>query len=210
MLSIPATWEIAPGLTDYELAISLMRERIAAIRGASAPELLWLLEHPPLYTAGTSAAESDLQDSSRFPTYNAGRGGQWTYHGPGQRVVYAMLDLNNPHGTVPARDIRAYVVGLELWVIATLKEFGIKGETRAGRVRHLDREWGQGGQDLRHRRADKPLGDLARPGAERAPGSVAFQRHHPLRDSRARRHQPGGPRGKCHDGRGQFGAPEEF
>jgi lipoyl(octanoyl) transferase len=134
MISIPATWEIAPGHTSYETAISFMRERIAAIREGGARETLWLVEHPPLYTAGTSASESDLQDSSRFPTYNAGRGGQWTYHGPGQRVVYAMLDLNQAHGTVPARDIRAYVAGLESWMIATLKEFGIKGETREGRV----------------------------------------------------------------------------
>jgi lipoyl(octanoyl) transferase len=134
MLSRPATWQIASGHMPYEMAISFMQERIAAIRDGSAAELLWLVEHPPLYTAGTSAAESDLQDSSRFPTYTAGRGGQWTYHGPGQRVVYAMLDLTEPHGTVPARDIRAYVAGLESWMIATLRDFGIKGETRAGRV----------------------------------------------------------------------------
>lgn len=134
MLKQPATWQIEPGLTEYESAISLMRARIAAIREGEKNELIWLVEHPPLYTAGTSAHESDLTDTSRFPTYQAGRGGQWTYHGPGQRVVYAMLDLQNPHGTVPARDIRAYVAGLESWVIETLKDFGIKGETREGRV----------------------------------------------------------------------------
>jgi lipoyl(octanoyl) transferase len=134
MLTVPATWQIAPGFTPYETAISVMQARIAAIRDGTDSEILWLVEHPPLYTAGTSAAESDLQDSSRFPTYKAGRGGQWTYHGPGQRVVYAMLDLNKPHGTVAARDIRAYVAGLEAWMIATLQDFGIKGETRTGRV----------------------------------------------------------------------------
>lgn len=134
MLKLPATWQIEPGLTQYDLAISFMKTRVAAIRDGAAGELLWLVEHPPLYTAGTSAADSDLQDVSRFPTYQAGRGGQWTYHGPGQRVVYAMLDLAEPHGSVPARDVRAYVAGLESWMIATLKDFGIKGETREGRV----------------------------------------------------------------------------
>ncbi len=134
MLKLPATWQIEPGLTQYNSAISFMKTRVAAIRDGAAGELLWLVEHPPLYTAGTSAADSDLQDASRFPTYQAGRGGQWTYHGPGQRVVYAMLDLAEPHGSVPARDVRAYVAGLESWMIATLKDFGIKGETREGRV----------------------------------------------------------------------------
>ena len=134
MLKPPATARIEPGLTEYETAISFMKSRIAAIREGDAGELLWFVEHPPLYTAGTSAAESDLTDAQRFPTYQAGRGGQWTYHGPGQRVVYALLDLNEPHGALPARDIRAYVAGLEAWMIATLKDFGVKGETRAGRV----------------------------------------------------------------------------
>ncbi|MBB5372516.1 lipoyl(octanoyl) transferase [Acidocella aromatica] len=111
-----------------------MQERAAAIRENGAEELVWLVEHPPLYTAGTSAKPEDLQDSSRFPTYTAGRGGQWTYHGPGQRVAYVMLDLTRPHGTIPARDVRCYVAGLERWVIETLREFGIKGEIREGRV----------------------------------------------------------------------------
>jgi lipoyl(octanoyl) transferase len=134
MLKPPATWQIEPGFTEYEAAVSFMKDRIAAIRDGVAPEMLWLIEHPPLYTAGTSAHAEDLQDAARFPTFQAGRGGQWTYHGPGQRVVYAMLDLNQTHGAVPARDIRAYVAGLEAWMIATLADFGIKGETRAGRV----------------------------------------------------------------------------
>ncbi|MDD2796078.1 lipoyl(octanoyl) transferase LipB [Acidocella sp.] len=134
MDKLTATVQIESGLTPYETAISLMRARIASIHEGTQGEFLWFVEHPPLYTAGTSAAESGLKDPARFPTYNAGRGGQWTYHGPGQRVVYAMLNLNEPHGGIPARDIRGYVGGLECWVIETLKDFGIKGETRQGRV----------------------------------------------------------------------------
>jgi lipoyl(octanoyl) transferase len=134
MIFTPATWETTPGLTNYDFALDRMRERATAIHENSAEELVWLVEHPPLYTAGTSAKPEDLQDSSRFPTYAAGRGGQWTYHGPGQRVAYVMLDLTRPHGTIPARDVRCYVAGLERWVIETLKEFGIKGEIREGRV----------------------------------------------------------------------------
>jgi lipoyl(octanoyl) transferase len=138
MLKIPTTaapdWLTAPGLTDYDAAIATMQARIAAIRAGEAPELIWLVEHPPLYTAGTSAHAEDLQDADRFPTYQAGRGGQWTYHGPGQRVVYTMLDLSAPHGRIPANDVRAFVHGLEAWMIAALAEFGVRGETREGRV----------------------------------------------------------------------------
>jgi lipoyl(octanoyl) transferase len=127
-------WLTAPGLTDYDAAITAMQAQIAAIHSGTQGEQIWLVEHPPLYTAGTSAQPGDLQDADRFPTYAAGRGGQWTYHGPGQRVAYVMLDLKQPHGTVPARDVRAFVHGLEAWMIATLAEFGIKGEVREGRV----------------------------------------------------------------------------
>jgi lipoyl(octanoyl) transferase len=134
MIQTTTTWQITSGYTDYDFALTTMRERAAAIRAGTAEELVWLVEHPPLYTAGTSAAAADLQDANRFPTYQAGRGGQWTYHGPGQRVAYLMLDLQETHGSVPPRDIRSYVAGLENWVIATLKTFGIKGETREGRV----------------------------------------------------------------------------
>src|SRR5690242_14856393 len=97
-------WRTASGLTPYPDAISLMQDRVAAIRAGKAGELVWLVEHPPLYTAGTSARPEDLADPHRFPNFAAGRGGQWTYHGPGQRVAYVMLDLTRPHGTVPARD----------------------------------------------------------------------------------------------------------
>lgn len=128
------TWEITPGLTEYQTAVTKMQTQIAAIRAGTAPELIWLVEHPPLYTEGTSAKPQDLRDPTRFPTHKAGRGGQWTYHGPGQRIAYVMLDLSKPHGSVPARDVRCYVAGLERWAIGTLAEFGIKGEIRDGRV----------------------------------------------------------------------------
>jgi lipoyl(octanoyl) transferase len=134
MVKTGATWRVEPGFTGYEAAVAAMQARIAAIRDGTAPELIWLVEHAPLYTAGTSARPEDLQDAGRFPTFKAGRGGQWTYHGPGQRVVYAMLDLNEAHGSVKARDVRGFVAGLEAWMISTLAEFGVKGETREGRV----------------------------------------------------------------------------
>ena len=129
----PATWRVEPGLLPYAAAVAAMQARIAAIRDGEAEELVWLVEHPPLYTAGTSARPEDLVEA-RFPVFKAGRGGQWTYHGPGQRVVYAMLDLAAAHGAVPARDVRCYVAALERWMIETLREFGVQGETRAGRV----------------------------------------------------------------------------
>lgn len=127
-------WRIATGLTPYPDALALMQQRVAAIRAGTAPELVWLVEHPPLYTAGTSARLDDLTDPARFPTFKAGRGGQWTYHGPGQRTAYVMLDLDRPHGTVPARDIRCFVHGLEEWLIRTLERFNVLGERREGRV----------------------------------------------------------------------------
>jgi lipoyl(octanoyl) transferase len=111
-----------------------MAERVAAIRAGAAGELVWLVEHPPLYTAGTSARPEDLRDPTGVPTYSAGRGGQWTYHGPGQRTVYVMLDLARRHGTVRSRDVHAYVSGLEEWVIRALNRFGVRGERREGRV----------------------------------------------------------------------------
>ena len=127
-------WLTAGGLTPYSDAVSFMQERVAAIRAGTAPELVWLVEHPPLYTAGTSARPEHLTDPDRLPTFTAGRGGQWTYHGPGQRTACVMLDLNRPHGTVPARDVRCFVHGLEAWLIRTLAGFGVRGERRAGRI----------------------------------------------------------------------------
>ena len=127
-------WTVASQLVPYDDAITAMRARIDAIRAGTAPEQVWLLEHPPLYTAGTSAKPADLADPDRFPTHSAGRGGQWTYHGPGQLVAYVMLDLARAHGGVPARDTHAYVAALEAWLIGTLAGFGIAGERRADRV----------------------------------------------------------------------------
>jgi lipoyl(octanoyl) transferase len=129
-----AEWQVTIGLTPYADAIARMQDRVAAIRAGTAGELVWLVEHPPLYTAGTSARADQLTDPHRFPTFEAGRGGQWTYHGPGQRVAYVMLDLTRPHGNVPARDVRCYVHGLEAWLIRTLARFGLRGERRDGRV----------------------------------------------------------------------------
>jgi lipoyl(octanoyl) transferase len=127
-------WQVAEGLTAYPQALGAMAARVAAIRAGTAGELVWLVEHPPLYTAGTSAAPSDLQDPGRFPTFHAGRGGQWTYHGPGQRTGYVMLDLTRPHGMARPRDVRSYVRALEEWLIRTLDRFNVRGERREGRV----------------------------------------------------------------------------
>lgn len=122
-------WRITSGLTDYDEAVAFMEARAAAIAAGEADELIWLVEHPPLYTAGTSAKPADLIAPDRFPVYETRRGGQYTYHGPGQRVVYVMLDLNKR-----GRDIRAFVKNLETWVIATLAEFNVTGEICDGRV----------------------------------------------------------------------------
>ena len=122
-------WLISDGLVPYERAVAEMEARANAIAAGTAGEAVWLLEHPPLYTAGTSARPEDLTDPDRFPVFETRRGGQYTYHGPGQRVVYVMLDLNRR-----GRDIRAFVQALEGWVIATLGEFGVTGEIRDGRV----------------------------------------------------------------------------
>jgi lipoyl(octanoyl) transferase len=127
-------WQIEEQQVPYPQAIAEMERLIRAIRSGETPERVWFVEHPPLYTAGSSAKPEDLQDPDRFPTFAAGRGGQWTYHGPGQRVAYVMLDLDRAHGTVPARDLRAYVEGLEEWAIRTLDRFNIRGERRSGRV----------------------------------------------------------------------------
>ena len=197
-------WRIAhPGLTAYPDALATMQARAAAIRDGTADELVWLVEHPPLYTAGTSARPAELTDPDRFPSYAAGRGGQWTYHGPGQRVAYVMLDLTRPHGTVPPRDVRCFVHGLEEWLIRALDRFGVQGERRAGRVGIwvADRNRHRG-QDRRHRRPGQPLGKLAWCVAERRAGPVAFRRHRAVRHRGARRHQPCGPRQHCDDGGG--------
>jgi lipoyl(octanoyl) transferase len=123
-------WMASPGLTDYLFAVAAMEERARAIRLGLAPEAVWLLEHPPLYTAGTGARAPDLKDPGRLPVFKTGRGGQYTYHGPGQRVAYVMLDVQRRFGT----DVRAFVAALERWIIDTLATLGIVGEVREGRV----------------------------------------------------------------------------
>lgn len=122
-------WRIESGLTDYAAALATMAARAQAIRAGSAREVIWLVEHPPLYTAGTSAKPGDLIDAARFPVHIAGRGGQYTYHGPGQRVVYAMLDLERR-----GRDIRCYIAALEHWIIRTLAHFDLTASVAPGRV----------------------------------------------------------------------------
>ena len=122
-------WRISERPQAYPEAVAAMEARVAEIRAGRAPELVWLLEHPPRYTAGTSADDADLVDPGRFPVYRTGRGGQYTYHGPGQRVAYVMLDLRHRGG-----DLRRYVHDLEDWLIRTLARFNVKGERRAGRV----------------------------------------------------------------------------
>jgi lipoyl(octanoyl) transferase len=122
-------WRIDKTPVDYERAVKEMEARVAAIREAAAPELVWLLEHPPLYTGGTSARDEDLLDPRRLPVHRTGRGGRYTYHGPGQRIAYVMLDL-----TRRDRDVRCHVHRLEEWMIRTVARFGVKGERRDGRV----------------------------------------------------------------------------
>jgi len=124
-------WLTQKNLVEYEAAVYKMEQRVAAIRGEQASEVVWMLEHPSLYTAGTSAKDADLLDA-RFPVYKSGRGGEHTYHGPGQRVAYVLLDLKKRQGNKP--DIRGYIRLLEEWIIRTLADFGVKGERREGRV----------------------------------------------------------------------------
>lgn len=127
-------WRRDSGLTPYPEAMATMERHVAAIRAGTGRERVWLLEHPPLYTAGTSARPEELLRPARFPTFRAGRGGQWTYHGPGQRIAYVMLDLDRSHGNVPPRDLRRYILGLEDWLIGALARLGVRGERRRGRV----------------------------------------------------------------------------
>ena len=122
-------WAVEPGLQPYADSVQRMEQRVAAIRAGTADELAWLVEHPPLYTAGTSAREGDLLAPGRFPVHATGRGGEFTYHGPGQRVVYLMLDVARR-----GRDVRRFVRSIEAWLIAALAEFGVSGERREGRV----------------------------------------------------------------------------
>ncbi|MCA0906256.1 lipoyl(octanoyl) transferase LipB [Ruegeria marisrubri] len=143
-------WKITDGLTSYDDAVAFMEARVAAIANGEAEECVWLLEHPPLYTAGTSAKIEDLTDPDRFPVYESKRGGEYTYHGPGQRVAYVMLDLNKR-----GRDVRQFVKQLETWVISALAEFNVQGEIRDGRV------------GVWVRRDDKPLTATGNPAEDK-------------------------------------------
>ena len=127
-LMAPIEWRVREGLLPYPEAVDFMEARVEEIAAGNAPELVWLVEHPPIYTEGTSADPADLIDP-RFPVYKTGRGGQYTYHGPGQRVAYVMLDLKRRKP-----DVRAYVHNLEEWLIRTLALFNVKGERREGRI----------------------------------------------------------------------------
>ena len=126
---VPVGWAVSTGYVPYPAAVAAMEARAAAIAEGTAGELVWLLEHPPLYTGGVSAKATDLIAPDRFPVYATGRGGQFTYHGPGQRVAYVMLDL-----TKRGRDVRAFVQALEAWIIDALAAFNVTGEMREGRV----------------------------------------------------------------------------
>jgi lipoyl(octanoyl) transferase len=125
----PVGWAVSSSPVDYPHAVAAMEARVAAIAAGDADELVWLLEHPPLYTAGVSAKPADLLAPDRFPVFESGRGGQFTYHGPGQRVAYVMLDLRER-----GRDVRAFVAALEAWIIDALAAFGVAGEVRPDRV----------------------------------------------------------------------------
>jgi lipoyl(octanoyl) transferase len=127
--STPVEWRAAAAPVDYAEAVAFMEQRAAAVAAGTAPELVWLVEHPPLFTAGSSARGEDLAGTERFPVHATGRGGRLTYHGPGQRVGYAMLDLKRR-----GADVRRYVLALEEWIIGTFAHFGVKGERRGDRI----------------------------------------------------------------------------
>ena len=189
-----------------------MEARADAIAAGTADEAIWLLEHPALYTAGTSARPEDLTDPHRFPVHQAKRGGQFTYHGPGQRVVYVMLDVSRR-----GRDVRCFVRDLEAWVIAALAEFGVRGEIREGRVGVWVARPDKPPLPDGTAREDKiaaigirlpPLGVVPRAVDQRGPRPVAFRRHRALRHPRPWRHEPRRPRPAGHDaGRGPRAAP---
>ncbi len=155
----PVLWRVLPGLADYAATVAEMETTAERIAAGAAPEQVWLLEHPAIYTAGSSAKEADLLDP-RFPVHRTGRGGQFTYHGPGQRVAYVLLDLSRRR-----RDVRAFVCALEGWLIATLADFGVLGERRAERV------------GVWVARPDKPDGPLGAPAEDKIAAIGVRLRH---------------------------------
>jgi len=128
-VNFPLEWRVEPGLIGYAAAVAAMENRVAAIRAGTAAELIWLVEHPPLYTAGTSAEPQELLSPDRFAVFTTGRGGKYTYHGPGQRIAYVMLDLD-----ARGRDLRAYVAALEGWIIAALADLGVDATVIPGKI----------------------------------------------------------------------------
>ncbi len=208
--TVPVDWTIAPAPVAYPEAVTAMEARVAAISAGKAAEQVWLVEHPALYTAGTSAKAEDLLEPDRFPVFQTGRGGQYTYHGPGQRVGYVMLDL---HRRKP--DVRQYVSSLEDWIIAALAAFNV----RAGRRKNCVGIWVP--------RPDKgPRGGEAREDKIAAigvrirrwvtfhgialnvdPDPRSFHRYRPVRRDLARRHQPRRPRRHRHHGRSRRRTP---
>ena len=179
-------WRVSDTLVPYEDALAFMEDRAASIRAGSARECVWLLEHPPLFTAGTSADPAELFNPSGFPVFEAGRGGRYTYHGPGQRVGYVMLDLDRR-----GRDVRRLVHSLEGWVISTLAELGVSAHRADGRS--------ESGSAKAPRKRKSPRSAFASSAGspsmlcdQRVAGFVALRRHRSLRDQRVRRDQPSG------------------
>ncbi len=197
-------WVVADAPVAYPDAVAAMDRHAEAIRAEGLAEKVWLVEHPPLYTAGTSARDADLIAPARFPVYRSGRGGQYTYHGPGQRVAYVMLDLKQREP-----DLRLLVRTLEEWIIATLAAFGVRGERRQNRVGiWVPRpDKGAGREDkiaaigIRVRRW-VTLHGIA---DQRRPRPGALFRHRAVRHHRPGRHQPRRPRRRCVGGRGRRG-----
>ena len=187
-------WRLGDTPVDYRAAVEEMERRVAAIRAGTAAELVWLLEHPPIYTAGTSAREEDLLEPGRLPIHRTGRGGQYTYHGPGQRIAYVMLDLRKR-----GQDVRCYVHQLEEWIIRVLARFDVRGERRVGRVGiWVARPGGRG-----NRSARAAMGDLSRRCSKPRSGSRPLPRYRALRDCRARRDLARPARGRRDDGGGR-------
>ena len=180
-------WLVSPAPVPYEAAVEAMEARVAAILQGRMPEAVWLLEHPPLYTAGTSAAPEELLEPSRFPVFRTGRGGRFTYHGPGQRVAYVMLDLS-----ARGRDVRAFVHALEDWLIATLARLGVEGERREGQIGVFVGEAKIASIGVRA----APLGELPWREPQRRSELGAFRWHRALRADIAS-DQPRSARGGC-------------
>ena len=194
-------WRVSETLVDYPAAVEEMERRVAAIQAGGAAECVWLLEHPPLYTAGTSAREGELLEPRRLPVHRTGRGGRYTYHGPGQRIAYVMLDLRRR-----GQDVRCFVNQLEEWVILTLARFGVRGERRDARVGiWVTRPGG-------HEEKIAAIGVRVRHwvtyhggGAQPRPRARTLSRHRPLRYFRTRRDLACRTRSRRDNGRGRCG-----